>query len=242
MPRIALMLALTLLASGNAAAQPDTATAPSVAVELNDKSTLVLEDDGSENGQRLYALGQELRALDEDIRQWKQQAAAAADALNTGSGSDKGVQKDRSPASAGPTPEDVEILQSMLTVMEQNRADAAEELQEAWKLSSSRSWGSPAEHLESAQDSIQSVRGALDKSMPSSLYCRTEIKSASEPSSIHYMPEGVFRSGGEDWLSYTPGTKIKIGNYRFRVSGGGEAFNQKVTILQDPFVHVIQPL
>ena len=238
MPRIALTLTLILLASANAGAQSNTTETPSVAVELNDNSTLVLENDGTESGQRLYALGQELRALDQEIQQWKEQADAASRALNTPPVKDKnGI-----PKSTAPLQEDVEILQSMLTVMQQNRADAAEELQEAWKLSNSRSWGSPAEHLDSAQDSIQSVRGALDKSMPTSLYCRTQIKSASEPSSIHYMPEGIFRSGGEDWVSYTPGTKIKIGNYRFRVSGEGEAFNQKVTILQDPFVHVIQPL
>ena len=238
MPRVALMLTLILFTSGNAGAQSNTTETPSVAVELNDKSTLVLENDGTENGQRLYALGRDLRALDGDIRALKEQADAASQALTAAPVNDKSGF----PKSAGPTKEDVEILQNMLTVMQQNRADAAEELQEAWKLSNSRSWGSPGEHLDSAQDSIQSVRGALEKSMPTSLYCRTEIKSASEPSSIHYMPEGIFRSGGEDWVSYTPGTKIKIGNYRFRVSGEGEAFNQKVTILQDPFVHVIQPL
>lgn len=238
MPRTALMLALILLASGDAAAQSNIDETQSVTVTLNDKSTLVLENDGTENGQRLYVLGQELRALDKEIKRWKAQAKAAGGV----SEQDPTTRKSGLPKSAAPEPDNAEIMSSMLAVMEQNRADAAEELQEAWKLSSSRSWGSPAEHLESAQENIQSVRGVLDKSMPTSLYCRTEIKSASEPSHIHYMPEGVFRSGGEDWMSYTPGAKIKIGNYRFRVSGEGAVFNQKVTILQDPFVHVIQPL
>ncbi|WP_226660738.1 hypothetical protein [Microbulbifer aggregans] len=237
MPRTALMLALILLASGDAAAQSNIDETQSVTVTLNDKSTLVLEDDGTKNGQRLYVLGEELRALDKEIERLKAQANAARGV----SEQDPATPKSGLPKSAAPV-DNTEIMSSLLAVMEQNRADAAEELQEAWKLSSSRSWGSPAEHLESAQENIQSVRGVLDKSMPTSLYCRTEIKSASEPSHIHYMPEGVFRSGGEDWMSYTPGAKIKIGNYRFRVSGEGAVFNQKVTILQDPFVHVIQPL
>jgi hypothetical protein len=62
-----------------------------------------------------------------------------------------------------------------------------------------------------------------------------------EDSHLHYLPEGIYRDGGEDWISYTQGAKMKIGNYRFRVSNQGKPFDEKVTILQDPFVHVIQP-
>jgi len=242
MPRIVLMLALAVFACGNASAQGESADTQSVVVEMNDKTTLVLEDDGSVNGRRLYTLGQELVALDETIQQWKAETETGSQALN---GLFSGL-KNRGGAKPSKPPvqpkEREEILESVLAVMEQNRADAAEELQEAWKLANGRSWGSPDEHLQSARKSIDSVRGTLEKSMPTSLYCRTEIKSSSEPSNIHYMPEGIFRSGGEDWMSYTPGAKIKIGNYRFRVSGEGAVFNQKVTILQDPFVHIIQPL
>lgn len=239
MTRKALTVALILLASNSTIAQPATATSAQIVIPLDGK-TLVLEDNGTESGKRLYELGKTLRALDNDIQRWKQQPvmlpnAEAADAMSPG-------RKNHRPAQDASAQDALEIRRSMLTVMEQNRADALEEIEAAWDLSHSRSWGSPTEHLNSAQEEMESIRSVMEKSMPSSLYCLTEIKSSYEPSHIHYMPEGAFRSGGKDWVSYTPGTKIKIGNYRFRVSGDGEVFNQKVTILQDPFVHVIQPL
>ncbi|MBB5210117.1 hypothetical protein [Microbulbifer hydrolyticus] len=237
MPRITLIVTLALFVGGEVGAQTNIDETRTVIVEL-DNDKLILENDGTENGKRLYALGRELRALDEDIRQLKEQA----DMMPVTPSPPPESNNKNAPKPPTVKNENIEILHSVLAVMEQNRADAAEELREAWKLSNSRSWGSPAEHLESAQDNIQSARGALDKSMPSSLYCRTKIQSTREPSNIHYMPEGDFRSGGEDWVSYTVGAKIKIGNYRFRVSGDDAVFDQKVTILQDPFVHVIQPL
>ncbi|MFI2812218.1 hypothetical protein [Microbulbifer sp. M83] len=216
MPRIVLTLLAVLLAGGcsnTSEIEPLIPTYPKITIERDSAPPLVIENDGSPNSQKLFFMANEVIALDEEIEQWRQR-----------------------------TQGDPAVLQLMVDTISQNRADAAAQLESAWQAANSRSWASLSEHIESADKNIQSARGAIDSDVPDSAYCRTQISAASEGSYMHYMPEGAFRAGGEDWTSYTPGSKIKIGNYRFRVSGNDQVFNEKITILQDPFIHVIQPL
>lgn len=207
------MIICTLVTSCNTTEpKQDLPDYPLVVIERSGQQPLVIENDGSPSRQALFDQAQQLRNLDNEIKQWQQHSEG-----------------------------DSTVLKSMINVMIQNREDAIEELEKAWIATNSRSWGSVSEHVESANRNIESVRSALGDKVPGSIYCQTQISSINEDSYIHYLPEGVYRDGGEDWISYTQGAKIKIGNYRFRVSSQDKLFDEKVTILQDPFVHVIQP-
>lgn len=185
---------------------------PQVVIERSGQKPLVIEDDGTPSRQALFNQAKELEELDGEIKRWQQS-----------------------------TEGDSTVLKNMIDVMIQNREDAVAELENAWLATNSRSWGSASEHVESANRNIESVRSAMGGSVPGSIYCQTQISSIIEDSHLHYLPEGVYRDGSEDWISYTQGARMKIGNYRFLVSNQGEPFDEKVTILQDPFVHVIQP-
>jgi len=185
---------------------------PQVVIERSGQQPLVIEDDGSPTRHALFNQAKQIEELDEEIKQWQQHAEG-----------------------------DSTVLKSMINVMIQNREDAIEELENAWIATNSRSLGSASEHVESANRNIESVRSAMGGTVPGSIYCKTQISSIKQDSYIHYLPEGVYRDGSEDWISYTQGAKMKIGNYRFRVSSQDKLFDEKVTILQDPFVHIIQP-
>lgn len=202
---------LILCSCSSTAPAPQQPEYPGITLTSSDGTPLTIEDDGSPQRHQLYVLAGELQQMDARIQQWQQ------------------------------SHDDSEVANRMLEVMQQNRADAARQLEDAWAASSSRSWTSVSENAAAADNNIQSVKSAMTGTLPGSLYCSTNITSASADSYLHYLPEGVYRDGGEDWISYTPGSKIKIGNYRFKVSGGQQEYNEKVTIMQDPFVHLLQP-
>ncbi len=206
------LLTIFISACASTPAPPPEPDYPSVSLSRPGQPPLVIEDDGTPARHALYQQALELQSLDAEMDRWRN----------------------------GPNAGD-EVHQQMLAVMMQNRDDALGALEQGWLAAGSRSWESAAGYAVEAGKDIQSSQQAITSGVPSSLFCSTQISSTSSASRLHYLPEGIYREGGEDWMSYTPGAKIKIGNYRFRVASGDEVYLEKVTILQDPFVHQIQP-
>lgn len=133
-----------------------------------------------------------------------------------------------------------EVIALMEAVALQNREDAIDELQKALVIASSTS--GPLDFLfGDAEKKVDETLEVLGTDPPASVWCKTEITAVPENSFIHYMTEGDFIDGLEEWSSYTIGELLRIGRYRFRVSGTNIDYKERVLVIADPLVKQLQP-
>jgi hypothetical protein len=96
-----------------------------------------------------------------------------------------------------------------------------------------------------AADGVKGFRQLVNSPTPNSLRVKTQISTTISDAQIHYLGKADHELQLFHWSSYTPGDRLVIGRYVFRVQSEalpGGSFQEEVRIFSDPAMQVLSPI
>jgi hypothetical protein len=115
------------------------------------------------------------------------------------------------------------------------------DLKQAYKIASMTSGPLPTKLVSSAASLGRSASAVLGAGTPPDTNRVTTFVTSSVPPpyDLFYLPFLKYRNKVWDWSSHTPGEKLDIGAYYFRVRAGGKEFDELVVVFDEPTKRVI---
>jgi hypothetical protein len=139
-----------------------------------------------------------------------------------------------------------EVDSAVLEVAHESRNDALKQLDLALRIAQQTSSGQlDGGLLRKAKQYSEDANETLLSQVPSFLFVTTQITTSVADATMHYISKGDYDAKRHSWMSYSPGDKIRIGRYVFRVEPSdpvADIYEELVLVVKDPTQRTLRPI